>query len=241
MAQEMHKDTKQELLNVNAPDEVDGSDISEDEAAPADIQVKKNRAFDIFEFLEMLILAACAIMLFFSFVARICTVDGPSMNNTLADGDKLIVSDLFYTPAQGDIVVFQDLELVNPQTGKPYYEYAIIKRVFATAGQTVVLHYEVEGPLYVVTVTVDGVVLDEPYRYYDVTASPSKFEGTTSKTEVYSVPEGCLFVMGDNTYHSEDSRGRFSYVDEDKVLGRAIFRLGGKDLSSLFSKFGFIK
>lgn len=241
MARDNYHEDKNGLYANSAPDEIDGSDMGDDEVAPADIHVKSNPSFDVFEFLEMLILAACAIMLFFSFVARICTVDGPSMNNTLADGDKLIVSDLFYTPAQGDIVVFQDLELLDPQTGKPLYENAIIKRVIATAGQTVVLRYEVQGELYVVTVTIDGVPLNEPYRYYDPLATASAMQTVGTKTEVYTVPEGCLFVMGDNTFRSEDSRGLFGFIEVEKVLGRAIFRIGGKDLSSLFSKFGFIE
>ncbi|MBQ8351062.1 MAG: signal peptidase I [Clostridia bacterium] len=241
MAQDMHPEDKAEILSTGSPDEIDGSDLGDDEIAPGEIQTKTKPAIEIFEFLEMLILAACVIMLIFSFVARICTVDGPSMNNTLTHGDKLIVSNLFYTPSQGDIVVFQDLDLRDDKTGKPLYENAIIKRVIATAGQTVVLNYETQGDLYIVTVTIDGVPLEEPYRYYDASSSPSKIDGITSKTETYIVPEGCLFVMGDNTYHSEDSRGRFGYVETSKVLGRAIFRLGGKDLSSLFSKFGFIE
>lgn len=237
--QEIENELENEQQDALLPDEIDGSDMVDDESAPVAIQTKPNRAVDVFEFLEMLIIAACVIMFIFSFVARICTVDGPSMNNTLEHGDVLIVSDLFYTPKRGDIVVFQDLEIIDLTTGKPYYENAIIKRVIATGGQNVVLHYEQEGDLYLVTITVDGEVLDEPYRYYDPT--PTAWKDRYTKPVAYTVPEGCLFVMGDNTYHSEDSRGVFSFVEEDKVLGRAVFRLGGGDFSKLFQKFGTIQ
>ncbi len=225
------------VIEPQGPDEIDGSDIRDEDIAPVEIRTKTHLAAEIFEFFEMLIFASCVIMLLFSFVARICTVSGPSMNQTLTHGDKIIVSDLFYTPAQGDIIVFQDLDTINPNTLKPY-EDAIIKRVIAIGGQTVVLHYEPQDGITLVTVEVDGKTLDEPYRYYDRTpgANHDRYTGTFE----YHVPENTLFVMGDNTYHSEDSRGIFSFVETDKVLGRAVFRLSGQDLSSLFSKFGFI-
>lgn len=238
MSQDTHSEEKKEVLSPVVPDEIDGSDITDDEVTPAEIKAKSNPVIDIFEFLELFVIAACLIMFFFSFVARVCTVDGPSMNNTLEDGDKLIVSDLFYTPAQGDIVVFQDLDIKNAATGKPQFENAIIKRVIATGGQQVVLHYQVEGDLNTVTITVDGEVLDEPYRYYD--SAPTAWKDRYTGTVSYAVPQGCLFVMGDNTYHSEDSRGVFEFVEEEKVLGKAIFRLGGKGFSSIFNKFGVI-
>ncbi len=239
MAREIYSKAPKDAPQSTFPDEVDGTDMQDDELAPGEIQARRSFGIEIFEFLEMLILASCAIMLFFTFVARICTVDGPSMNNTLEDGDKLIVSDIFYTPSQGDIVVFQDLDIVDEGTGKPRYENAIIKRVIATEGQIVELQYKAQGDITTVTVLVDGNVLDEPYRYYD--PSPTAWKDRYTGTEIYKVPEGCLFVMGDNTYHSEDSRGVFEYVDENNVLGRVVFRLGGKDLSTLFSKIGFVQ
>ena len=221
---------------VNAPEEleeVDGSDILDDELENEGLRPKQSFLKDVFDFLEMLILAACAILLVFTFVARISVVEGPSMNRTLEDGDRLIVSNLFYTPAQGDIVVFQDLD-----SGR---ESAIVKRIIATGGQTVVLNYGTVDGVYCVTVTVDGVVLDESaYRYYDPKIDDGRkyrYRGTTT----YRVPEDCIFVMGDNTYNSEDSRGDFGYVKKDKILGRVIFRLMGDDFSDFFTKFNVVK
>ncbi len=212
-------------------EEVDGSDIREDELQNEGIQSKAGFLKDVFDFLEMIIIAAAAILLIFSFVARISVVDGPSMNQTLENGDRLIVSDLFYTPKRGDIVVFQDLE---------HRESAIVKRIIATGGETVVLSYDTTPDGYTVTITVNGKKLNEPYRYYNPTASSDhkfRYQGTYT----YRVPKDCIFVMGDNTYNSEDSRGEFGYVKTDKIIGRVVFRLMGDDLSDIFAKFSTVK
>ena len=153
------------------------------------------------------------------------------MVGTLDDGDKLVVSNLFYKPEQGDIIVFQDVD-------NQYHKSAIVKRVIAVGGQTVTLKYTPSGNLNTLTVLVDGAAIDEAYRYYD----PLHFKPQAHAGEyTYTVPEGHLFVMGDNTYISDDSRGSFGFVDEDKVLGRVVFRLCGDDLSSLFTKFGSVE
>lgn len=222
---------KDENIKMPAPDEIDGSDLAEDETPIAgDVRARSRLAGDIFDFFEMLILAACAILFLFTFVARVSVVEGASMNQTLENGDRLIVSDLFYTPSQGDIIVFQDIESGHSS--------AVVKRVIATGGQTVVLSYGYVDGVNTVTVTVDGVTLDETsYRYYDLSL-PSHYRDRYQGTATYVVPEGCVFVMGDNTYNSEDSRGDFGFIEEEKILGRVIFRLMGDDLSDLFSKFG---
>ena len=196
-----------------------------------DVKTKSKLFSDIFDFLEMLIVAACAIILLFSFVARLSVVEGTSMVGTLDDGDKLIVSGLFYEPKQGDIVVFQDID-------NPHHKSAIVKRVIAVGGQTVRIQYNAGGSVNDITVTVDGVELKEPYRYYD----PERFNPKEHfGTYTYTVPDGHIFVMGDNTYVSDDSRGSFGYVDCDQVIGRVVFRLCGRDLSSLFVKFGTVE
>lgn len=222
------KDVNKEAL---CPDEIDGTDLTEDEDSVAgNVRARSRLAGDLFDFFEMLILAACTILFLFAFVARVSIVEGASMNQTLEDGDRLIVSDLFYTPSQGDIIVFQDLE-----SG---HDNAIVKRIIATGGQTVVLSYGYVDGIYAVTVTVDGVTLDETaYRYYDLSL-PSRYRERYQGTTTYVIPEGCVFVMGDNTYNSEDSRGDFGFIEEEKILGRVVFRLMGDDFSDLFSKFG---
>ena len=224
---------EEETPIAQTADEIILTDTEDDNVQVKTVRTKTDLAFDIFDFLEMLVIAACAIMLIFSFVARLSTVDGDSMVGTLEHGDKLVVSDLFYTPEQGDIVIFHDLD-------NEVFDTAIVKRVIAVGGQTVKLTYTPQENLNVVTITVDDIPLDEPYRYYDKSARKElkfRYEGTYT----YEVPEGSVFVMGDNTYNSEDSRGVFKFVDEDKIVGRVIFRVCGQDISSLFTKFGTVK
>ena len=61
---------------------------------------------DVMDILESVVVALVAVMIIFTLVCRIYIVDGPSMNSTLAHGDRMLVSQLFYTPKQGDIVCF---------------------------------------------------------------------------------------------------------------------------------------
>lgn len=150
---------------------------------------------------------------------RIATVRGHSMDDTLSDGQVLIMSDMFYTPKQGDIIVVQ-------QNGG-YFESPLVKRVIATGGQK--LHIDFTNW----EVTVDGKLIDEEYvkrgipgvsmdkeEYYSVYSS--YFDETGSIT----IPEGYLFVMGDNRNESSDSRSIYvGLVRENEVLGKVVFSL----------------
>ncbi len=161
---------------------------------------------DLYLWLQTMAFALAALILIFTFVGRVVGVDGSSMEPTLQDGDLLLLQSIGYTPKQGDVVVLT----------KPFAHVtgAIVKRVIATEGQRVEIDYEAG------TVTVDGVVLDEPYLPEAmVEPSPATFETITSVT----VPEGHIFVMGDNRNHSDDSRDtRLGTVDTRYVLGRAV-------------------
>ena len=99
-------------------------------------ETKTSIAADIFEWIEMIILSACVVLLIFTFVARPAVVDGASMENTLHDKELLIISDAFYKPEYKDIVVVQKIDSSHPAP--------IVKRVIATEGQTV----DIEGFLY---------------------------------------------------------------------------------------------
>lgn len=124
------------------------------------------------------------------------------MNPTLENADKMLVSDLFYKPKQGDIVIFRKDE---------YKPQALVKRVIATEGQTVEIDFN-KGRVYV-----DGVLLDEPY-IAEPTINQIDFTG------VQVVPEGCVFVMGDNRNESADSRdSRIGMVDERLIIGKVLF------------------
>ena len=161
---------------------------------------------DLYFWLQALVMVLVALILIFTFVGRIIGVVGSSMYPTLHDGDLLLLQSIGYTPKQGDVVVLtKEFDAADGP---------IVKRVIATGGQHVVIDYDA-GP-----VTVDGEVLDEPY-INEVMVDP----GMDSIHDVV-VPEGSIFVMGDNRNHSSDSRNvTLGTVDERYVLGRALWVL----------------
>lgn len=184
------------------------ADVNTSEEVKESKPEKPHRLFyEIFDWLEMFVIAFSAVMLLFIFVGRHSPVDGGSMLNTLHEGDVLIVSDLFYTPENGDIVVFQSMD-----TG---FDQPYVKRVIATEGQVVDINFETW------TVTVDGKVLPESYVNRE---GGSMLRGSLEYP--FTVPEGKVFCMGDNRNHSKDSRdASIGAVDTRYILGRAIFRV----------------
>ena len=157
---------------------------------------------DIYDWLQCIVMAIVICVLFFSFIVRLVDVVGNSMYPTLENGDKILVSDLFYKPKQGDIVVFRKDE---------YREEPLVKRIIAVEGQTVDIDFNL-GIVYV-----DGEALDEPY-IAEATANPEDFIGPVK------VDEGCVFVMGDNRNASTDSRtSDIGMVDERCIMGKVYF------------------
>ena len=159
---------------------------------------------ELYEWTQALVGSVLTVVLVFTFLTRLIGVDGHSMVPTLQNGDRLLVlsslldSDYEY----GDIVVLRE---------ESFLEEPIVKRVIATEGQTVDIDFEA-GVVYV-----DGEALDEPY----INEPTYMEEGTEFPL---TVPEGCIFVMGDNRNHSSDSRdSRLGTVDTRCVLGKAVF------------------
>ena len=185
---------------------------------------------ELVDYVEILVFAICFVILLYSFGVRLCVVNGASMEDTLIENEKLIVSNVFYTPERGDIIVFH-------QTGKNLNE-PVVKRVIATAGETVDIKYKTDGRNVTgMTVTVtksDGSieVLEETYTKYDTNHSPA----VSYLNYPVTVPEGKIFVMGDNRNNSWDSRGyEIGFVDTRRVLGRVLLRL------TPLNKFGMVK
>lgn len=159
-------------------------------------------AFSVF---EVLALTVALVLLLNAFVFRFSVVSGDSMNNTLFDGDRLIISDAFYTPARGDIIVFQSKD---PDFHTDSYR-RLVKRVIAVGGDRVAIYNDV--------VYVNGQALDEPYAFHDFPSTPYMAERTVSP--------GCVFVLGDNRAHSEDSRRFVEEVDARLIIGKVLFRI----------------
>lgn len=169
---------------------------------------------EAFEWLEVVVSALLAVVLIFTFAFRVATIVGGSMENTLIENEKIIITDWFYTPKAGDIVVISRNIENNPDSSLD--NGPIIKRVIATEGQTVDIDFSA-GIVYV-----DGVALDEPY-----TKTPTNVQYDV-KFPV-RVPEGHVFCLGDNRNESMDSRdtriGNEGMIDQRYILGRAVLRV----------------
>jgi signal peptidase I len=155
---------------------------------------------DIYDWIQCLASALIVCVVIFIFFIRVIDVKGTSMYPTLNNEDKMLVSDLFYTPKAGDIVVFKKDEYSS--------EKALVKRVIATEGQEINIDFD-NGIVYV-----DGVALEEDY-INELTTTKLDFIGPQT------VPDGCVFVMGDNRNMSTDSRKtEIGMVDNRLIIGK---------------------
>ena len=182
---------------------MDENKIVIEEDISSEVNLRKN----LLPYLKDIIVILSIFMVLFLFIFRIACVDGSSMYDTLIHKDYVLLLNHFLAgdPEPGDIIVASKSTYAN---GTP-----IIKRVIATEGQKVDINFETGA------VTVDGIVLDEPYIHTPTT----NFEG------VYFpliVDEGCVFVMGDNRGRSKDSRSPdIGQIDCREIVGKAIFIL----------------
>lgn len=176
---------------------------------------KRNPGAEIYDWIQCIVMALIICIVSFMFFVRIIDVNGTSMNPTLNHGDKMLVSDLFYKPHPGDVVVFH--------AERYDADKALVKRVIATEGQEVNIDFD-KGIVYI-----DGQPIEEDY-IMDLTHNKLDFIGPQT------VPEGHVFVMGDNRNASTDSRKtEIGMVDERLILGKVYAVLFPLD------DFGFVK
>ncbi len=173
---------------------------------------KPSLLLEIFDWVDSVVFSIVLMIIIFTLVFRIVGIQGESMENTVMDEEKVVISNVFYTPKQGDIVVISR-DYFNSLGEQVDGNEPIIKRVIATEGQQVDIDFE-RGIVYV-----DNQPLNEPYIK----------TSTTRQDDVQfplTVEDGCVFVLGDNRAVSKDSRdSSIGLVNERYVLGKVILRI----------------
>lgn len=159
--------------------------------------------FDLYDFADSVIYAMIAITIIFVFIVRVFSVNGASMIPTLHDDDKIVVSSVIGKIEKGDVVV----------VGKtPTFSESLVKRVIATGGDTVYINFAT-GKVYVNDAELVEFYVNTPTeRQYDI-AFP------------VTVPEGSIFLLGDNRNESLDSRSSLiGCVGEKNIIGKVLLK-----------------
>ncbi len=218
-------------------EEIRNEDTREELAEPTEVAVEENIVepekkpsfiSEAFDYLEIFVFAACAVLILFSTVIRLCNVDGASMESTLKNGEMLLISDLFYEPQNEDIVVFHQTDDAG-MFNKP-----LVKRVIATEGQWIYIEYALDSAMSVY-VSDDSEITEEDLLY-EPYANLEPGPAVYANKYKAQVPEGCVFVMGDHRHHSSDSRNPYiGFVDSRRILGKVLLRI------TPFSEFGTVK
>lgn len=169
-----------------------------------DRTLKEKFIISFYENISMFAVGAVAVMLIFTFGFRVSGIEGTSMLPTLEDGDRVVLTAFDGKPERGQVVI-----ITQPNT----FNKPVVKRIIATENQTVDIDFT-EGKVYV-----DGELLSEPY------INNPTINGDDVTFPV-TVPEGHVFVMGDNRQGSTDSRStKIGFIDENYILGVVKYRM----------------
>ena len=183
-------DINEEIIETEKPIDAENPEAQTEDEKPE----KPRKPFaDALDWISCMVYAVAAMLALNLFFFRSITVSGPSMLDTLENGDKVVATNFCYTPKYGDIVVIQADKLKNKETdlwGEP-----IIKRVIAVGGDTVRIDFN-RGAVYR-----NGELLEEDY-IRELTFR--REEGWMESNKEYTVPENTVFVMGDNRGVSND-------------------------------------
>lgn len=181
--------------------------------------VERSILGDLLDLIESILCSVFLVFLVFTFLFRIATVEGASMVPALVNGDRLIISELGYTPQQGDVVIINARKSYQLDSAQQVVESEglnklIVKRIIALGGQKVDIDFNTG------TVMVDDQVLQEGY----INTLTTRDEGGMQFPVV--VPEGYVFVLGDNRDISKDSRHpNVGFVPESEIMGKALLRV----------------
>ncbi|MBQ1184027.1 MAG: signal peptidase I [Clostridia bacterium] len=169
---------------------------------------------EAYEWIDSVVLTVMVLLLVFTFLFRQVKIDGDSMYPTLEDGERVIISDVFYTPKYGDIIVI---------SSEVYDNIPIIKRVIATEGQWVEI---ASGNVYVGEDRLNMLKVSDEF-VGDVYTEEIIASGLLGKYDYpIQVPKNHVFVLGDNREVSLDSRTEvIGFVDCRQILGKALYRV----------------
>ncbi len=208
----------------NETSSVETAEASEDIKKKADS--KRRAGAEVLDWFDTVITSIVAIIVIFALFTRLSTVDGGSMKPTLQDKERLMITDFLYTPERNDIVVVWTDNLHNHDTGE--WGKAIVKRIIGIPGDTIELDIST-GSVYrngekLPQEIKDGILFEDGHAINDYTTLDWDMNGAVT------VPDGYVFVMGDNRNDSIDSRdARVGLVDMNNIIGKAYLRVAPID------------